>query len=115
MKCHELRPSNTDVDALIVFPFLSGNVDGLKTELHVPAYTAAAEGIDPDYDILAFWKSHKETLPSWATAAANILFVQPSSAASKRVFSLLKQSFGEQYNSLQDYIEASLMLQYNKR
>ena len=33
-----------------------------------------------------------------------------------RVFSLLKASFNErQDGSLQDYIEASLMLQYNKR
>ena len=113
-KCHEMRPSNTDIDALIVFPFLSGNLDGLKREL--PAYTAAAEGIDPDYDVLTFWKDHKATLPSWAAAAAKVLLVQPSSAASERVFSLLKQSFGDQqYNSLQDYIEASLMLQHNRR
>ena len=36
-------------------------------------------------------------------------------AAAERVFSLLKASFNErQDGSLQDYIEASLMLQYNK-
>jgi len=42
--------------------------------------------------------------------------VQPSSASSERVFSLFNNSFGPQQNSaLQDYIETSLMLQYNKR
>ncbi len=40
--------------------------------------------------------------------------MQPSSAASERVFSILKASFEEQQDSaLQDYVEASLMLQYN--
>ena len=44
-----------------------------------------------------------------------VLLMQPSSAAAERVFSLLKNSFGEQQdNSLQDYIECSMMLQYNK-
>ena len=42
--------------------------------------------------------------------------IQPSSAAFERVFSLLKNSFGvQQDNALKDYVEASLMLQFNKR
>ena len=37
-------------------------------------------------------------------------------ATSERVFSLLKASFGPQQDcSLQDYIESSLMLQFNQR
>ena len=37
-----------------------------------------------------------------------------SFAASERVFSLLKASFSDQQElTLQDYVEASLMLQYN--
>ena len=45
--------------------------------------------------------------------AATALFVQPSSAAAERVFSLLKSSFGDQQEAaLQDYIETSLMLQF---
>ena len=40
----------------------------------------------------------------------SILLVQPSSAASERIFSLLRNSFEERQK---DYIEASLMLQYN--
>ena len=44
-----------------------------------------------------------------------VLLVQPSSATSEHVFSLTTNSFGErQQNSFQDYMEASLMLQYKE-
>ena len=44
----------------------------------------------------------------------NVLLVQPSSAAAERVFSILSSSFTErQTSSLEDYIETSVMLQYN--
>ena len=42
-----------------------------------------------------------------------ILLVQPSSAAAERVFSLLQNSFTQRQFSLEDYIETSIMLQYN--
>ena len=46
----------------------------------------------------------------------DVLLVQPSSAASECVFSLLQNSFkAQQSRSLEDYIELSLMLQYNNR
>ena len=42
--------------------------------------------------------------------------LQQESAALERVFSLLNNSFGDQQdNALQDYVEASLVLQFNKR
>ena len=41
--------------------------------------------------------------------------MQPSSAATERAFSILNSSFKDQQDhSLQDYVETSLMLQYNK-
>ena len=40
--------------------------------------------------------------------------MQPSSAASERVFPLLQAAFHEQH-ILQDYFEASVILHYNKR
>ena len=47
--------------------------------------------------------------PNWKEVAAKLLLLQPSSAAAERVFSLLKNSFGEQQlNSLENYLEASL-------
>ena len=112
-KVHEIRPNASELDKLESFPFLHGSLNSLKSEL--PAYLAAAEDVSPDLCPLEFWRRHKDSLPSWAAALRKVLLVQPSSAASERVFSLLKQSFGEQQTlSLQDYIEASLMLQYNK-
>jgi hypothetical protein len=56
------------------------------------------------------------SLPTWSDTAKKILLIQPSSAAAERVFSLLRNTFNEQQNScLEDYLETSLMLQYNKR
>ena len=43
------------------------------------------------------------------------LLIQPSSAAAERVFSLLNSSFKEnQARALEDYIETSIILQYNR-
>ena len=40
----------------------------------------------------------------------------PNSAAAERVFSMLKQMFGDmQMRALADMIQAALMLKYNKR
>ena len=62
------------------------------------------------------FKLGKERLPRWATAVKQVLLIQPSSAAAERVFSILKASFNEQQDcALVDYIQASVMAQYNKR
>ena len=111
-KVQEMQPDCTAVDALSAFPFFDqSKLQDLKTEL--PHYLAAVEDISPTYDPMEFWKTHELSLHSWAEAAQKVLLVQPSSAASERVFSLLNSSFGHQQNSaLQYYIET---LQYNKR
>ena len=113
-KLSEMNPSVAALDSLTSFPFLSPALPNLKAEF--PLYAAAAEDIDPSSDPLLFWERHESDLPNWSRAAKQVLLVQPSSAASERVFSLLRNSFGERQNSaLQDYIEAFLMLQYNNR
>ena len=67
-------------------------------------------------DILDWWGKNEELLPNWSTAAKKAVLVQPSSAASERVFSILNNSFGDRQNSsLEDYVEASIILQYNQR
>ncbi len=59
---------------------------------------------------------NSQSLPKWSEAARQLVLVQPSSAAAKRVFSLLNASFSEQQQqSLNDYVETSVMLQYNQR
>ena len=55
-------------------------------------------------------------LPHRATTARKVLAVQPSSAAVERAFSLLNSGFSNQQgSSLQDYIEASIMLHFNHK
>ena len=52
----------------------------------------------------------------WAKAARIIFAMAPSSAASERVFSLVKTMFGkDQITSMADFIQGSLMLRYNQR
>ena len=113
-KVNDLCPDSSSVDNLKAIPiFQDTNVlDNLKAEL--PCYLSSAIDLGNDVDPLDWWKRHSTTLPSWSTAAATALLVQPSSAAAERVFSLLKSSFGDQQEAaLQDYIETSLMLQFN--
>ena len=99
-----------------MLPFLDDStvLSNLKVEL--PSYLAKAFQVNSDFDILEWWKLHEAELPHWSSAVKKGLLLQPSSAASERVFSLLNNSFNDrQYNSLEDYIEASIMLQYNSR
>ena len=115
-RVREMKPTASSVDqALSCIPFLDASErDKLKEEL--PTYIARVADVDKDFDPLEWWKLNAPMLPYWSAAAKKILLVQPSSAAAERVFSLLKASFGEQQeSSLQDYIESSLMVQYNKR
>ena len=62
-----------------------------------------------------WWKANASDLPHWSSTTSNILLVQPTSASSERVFSLLNNSFSDRQDaSLSDYVEASLMLQYTE-
>lgn len=115
---HRLVKMNADttaVDSLGAFPFLNNQsiLNSLKIEL--PTYLALAQDVSSEYDTLSWWKGHSQGPPCWSSAAWDVLLVQSSSATSERVFSLLKASFGPQQDcSSQDYIELSLMLQFNK-
>ena len=114
-KLKEMKPDISIVNTLRHFTFLNSQsiLDDLKSEF--PQYIAKAADTSPDEDTLLWWINHSEDLPNWSSAAQMVVLVQPSSAAVERVFSILKASFGHlQDNSLQDYIESSLMLQYNK-
>ena len=58
----------------------------------------------------------RKKLGAWWKACQVIALLQPSSAASERVFSLLKNYFGDQqYRSYADIIFLSLALSFNKR
>ena len=87
-------------------------IDGLKAEL--PTYLARANDVDSEFCPLEWWQTNSGDLPNWSAAAKKMLLIQPSSASAERAFLLLNSTFGDQQdNSLQDYIESALMLQYN--
>ena len=98
-------------------------IAGLKKEL--PAYLVAAASCggfnraDPEEysrGLLKWWRIYNPSFPTWAKAARIIFAMAPSSAASERVFSLVKSMFGkEQLSSLADFVQGSVMLRYNKR
>ena len=115
-KIREINPTALSLDQhLASIPFIDENeLAGLKDEL--PAYLSKTADLDEAYDPLEWWKTNEATLPRWSRAAKRILLVQPSSAAAERVFSILNSTFGDrQDHSLMDYVESSLMLQYNER
>ena len=108
----KIKPECTSLISLLVFLFITpSNLTELKEEF--PKYIALTEEVSSEYTILYFWKDHAAAIPKWSDAARKILLVQPSSAAAERVFSLLNNSFGDQQlSSLEDYLEASVMMQY---
>ena len=88
-----MNPSAADITSLSVVSFLN-NPDifaGLITEL--PTYLAKADTVDPQTDVLEWWKDNAEDLPNWSCAAKKVVLTQPSSGAAERVFSLLNSLF----------------------
>ena len=104
-------------------PMLLGNSIALKAELAV--YLVSARG-HPGLDesdvhsftdgVLKFWRDNGNKMKAWSDAARIVFAIPPNSAASERVFALLADMFNKKMNScLSDYIQAALMLRYNKR
>ena len=113
-RVNEMQPSAGDIDILRAFPFLDSEVNNLQVEL--PTYLSLSADASAAIDTPKWWKDHHEELPHWSSAIQKVLLVQPSSAAAERVFSLLKNAFGEQQQStLHDLVTATLLIQYNKR
>ena len=82
-------------------------IDGLKSEL--PEYLSAAEDVSDKVD------EESGRLPNWTRTSRLVFLVQPSSAAAERAFSILNSFTSQQESSLEDYLELSVMLQYNYR
>ena len=87
----------TAVDSFSASPFLVDATAGHETEL--PTYQAKAADVSEPFSSLKWWMSNTAELPCWSAAARKVLLVQPSSAASERVFSLLKASYRDQQGS----------------
>ena len=66
--------------------------------------------------VLKFWRENGNKMKAWSDAARIVFAIPPNSAASERVFALLADMFGKKMTlCLSDYIQAALMLRYNKR
>ena len=94
----------------------------LKREL--PAYLSKCAGATFDHTdvdeftkgVLLWWANNGKNFPTWALAMQIVGSFTPNSAAAERVFSMLKQMFGDtQMSALADMIQAALMLKYNGR
>ena len=104
-------------------PSLGGREQALKDELETYRQAASTAGSINHGDhkeftegVLSFWKTNGTKMKAWATAAKIVFAIPPTSAASERVFALLKAMFSDtQIHAISDYIEAALMLRYNKR
>ena len=102
------------VDQLCLIPTLDDDntICNLKSEL--PVCQAAVEDLPDDVNRLDWW-SHQPCLACWAKATRIVLLIAPSSAAVERALSLLEASTSKRQQALlQDHLELSLMLQYNR-
>ena len=108
------KPECTALTDLLAFPFITeATLTALKEEF--PNYVAIAEDVSSKFTVLDFWKNYSKALPKWGEAASQALLCQPSSVAAERVFSVMNSCFGDQQlSSLEDYLEASIIIQYNK-
>lgn len=117
VKVQELHPNAACVQELKQFGFFTdAAISQLVEEL--PNYLAIADGvaIGTEEGKVKWWSDHEMALPSWSTAVKKMLLVQPSSASAERVFSLLQNTFNRQQDAaLEETVEVSVMLRYNKR
>lgn len=112
-----LRPTSASLEELRNFPFVNNDATIANLAQELPLYIAAADGVNVacEEDKVTWWAAHRDTLPHWCALVKKLLLIQPSSAAAERVFSLLSNAFTSQQDfALQDYLEASVMLRYNK-
>ena len=113
------------IDSMSAIKALDGLdlLTGMKQEL--PVYLAAARSA-PAFDpsdveaftegVLSWWRTNGNLFPKWAYAARIAFTLTPNSADCERVFSRVKQMFGDQQmRALGDQLRAALMLAFNKR
>jgi len=70
-------------------------------------------------DVLKFWKQHRSELNgTWSIATRVVFSISANSAASERVFSIMKRMYGKHSgrdNSLGEQVSTSIKLAYNHR
>lgn len=115
-KVNDMQPLAADVDLLKCITVLNKDLTIAALEEELQAYVARTIDVSALINELEWFKKYERDIPSWASAFKQVVLIQPSSAAAERVFSLLNASFStKQTCSLEDYVECSIMLQYNNR
>ena len=96
----DAHPVCEDIEDLRVLPFYNSDstINNLKREM--PTYAAEAEDVSSQTDWTDWWEKKADKLPEWSNACRKALLLQPSSAASERVFSILSNSFQIDKNCL---------------
>ena len=88
----------------------------IKSAKHESGKVRLARRRNENEALLKWWHNHASALPKWSATFKVALLIQSSSAAAERVFSLLSNTLTErQTRSMEDYIETSVMFQYNYR
>ena len=116
VQVQSLNPTAASLEEFRSFPFIDDDTTIANLAQELPLYLAAADGVTVtcENDKLTWWAAHKDVLPHWSSLVKTLLLIQPSSASAERAFSLLSNAFSSQQDSaLEDYLEASVMLQYN--
>jgi len=116
VKVFEFNHCSNDIDHLKAVSFLSDKLEDLKKDL--PSYVAKVDSVLSTINKLEWWHKYTNEPPHWSAVCKLVLLVQPSSAATERVFSLMSNCFfslDKQTYSLEETIETSVMLQYHSR
>jgi hypothetical protein len=75
----------------------------------------AKPDLDSPSGLWMWWRSIKNSLPSWYTIAKVLVLLQPSSASIERFFALLKaNSSAQQNNESREILAARSMALYNQ-
>lgn len=104
------------IDMCLLCPEFFNNTKDLKEKsmAEIPLYIAAAQNVDENVDILAWWRGKKHTLQAFYKILGQAVLYQPTSATAERSFSLLDSIFGdESASALEDAKEGSVMLRVN--
>ena len=78
------------------------------------AYASVA--LENGEEILNWWAKNGKQIPAWSMFARSVFSLQPSSAVTERVFSLLRYAIdSHQQSALSDLLETTCMRRYNHR
>jgi len=103
------------LEELTIFPWITAEIK-IKLEEELPRYIILAAQTDSAAKTFDWWKQREVELPWWSFCFYHVVLYQSSSAAAERAGSLFHNLFSKgNLQSLEDYIETSMMLQFNYR